>query len=255
MAVHALILFTCGVSAAYTTSLHAVRHILEDDEPSDSLAMLLLASSPGFAQRKSAHAPVQRVDTQPKLMNRRQKLGLLGGLAAAGATAPAFADLADQYQMAFALYGTPILTGRDYWQFKLPKLIESGNWEQIQADMAPPKDGNKKSKAGGTMFQCRRSMSNWLQSQAKPYSPVVQEGAPIIAELKAACDTLLNAAVGSKEVDGFLFFKDTKTFSLEERKEMAAKAQKDGGKAFQQYIALSNSRPLILKIDEMDDSD
>jgi|Transcript_10875 hypothetical protein len=253
MTMHALILFTCGVSAAYTTSLHAVRHILEDDDPSESLAMLLLASSPGFAQRKSSHARVQRVASQPKLMNRRQKLGLLGGLAAAGATAPAFADLADQYQMAFALYGTPILTGRDYWQFKLPKLIESGNWEQIQADMAPPKDGSKKSKAGGLMFQCRRSMSNWLQTQAKPYSPIVQEGSPIIAELKAACDTLLNAAVGSKEEDGFLFFKNTKTFSLEERKEMAVKAQKDGAKAFQQYITLSNSRPLILKIDEMDD--
>jgi hypothetical protein len=188
-------------------------------------------------------------------VNRRQNLGLLGGLAAAGATAPAFADLADQYQMAFALYGTPILTGRDYWQFKLPKLIESSNWEQLKADMAPPKDGSKKTKSGGVMFQCRRSMSNWLQAQAKPYSPIVQEGTPIIAELKAACDTLLNAAAGSKEEDGFLFFKNTKTFSLEERKAMAVKAQKDGAKAFQQYIALSNSRPLIMKIDEMDDSD
>jgi hypothetical protein len=253
MLMHAAMMFSCLVSVAYTISLQAASHALEEADPSDSLAMLLLASSPGVAQRQSSS--VQSHTAQPKLMNRRQSAGLLSGLVAAGMSAPAFADLADQYQMAFALFGTPILTGRDYWQFKLPKLIESGNWEQIKADMAPPKDGSKKTKAGGLMFQCRRSMSNWLQSQAKPYSPIVQEGLPYIADLKKACDTLLNAAVGSVEEDGFLFFKNTKTFDLAERKTMAVKAQKDGVQAFQKYIALSNSRPLILKIDEMDESD
>jgi hypothetical protein len=244
------IVLACVVCAAFSGRLPA---LIEDADQMQSLAAVLLASIPtsGTPSRHAVSHP-KTITQSPKLMTRRQSAEWLSVLAAGIALPmPASAGSEETAMKAYEVSGFQVAKIRDYFQFRLPKLIENGDWAQLKIDFKPPnKKGSKSDKSGGIIYRYRRAMLIYYSSGLNPYDENLQEVEAIIKEVKAASEDIITAAIGIEDGGGFLFFKSTKEMEPAKRKSLCLDAKKRGDDAIARYIVKSNARPFFPKIDE-----
>jgi len=184
------------------------------------------------ANRLSTHQDLQ--------LSRSQFLGAAAATALAAATPvlPAFADSTSATRARAAdRYVPRIERGRDFWGGGVKNYIKQGNWQALQAELAP-----LKKKSGGRIMEIvpplRLYASSFSGNSPTPKTEAMDQAAD---EFEAAIKNLKIAVKGEEETAGvFGLFKGTKSMDEANRKKLAVAAYQQGVVAFNKYIQISN---------------